>query len=387
MKDLWKKAKQTPALVVFFLFIFGFMALDMLYPDRERSELENTKLKQKPQFSFSSLIKNEWTADYGDYVKEQIAFRDGWIDLQSRCETLLFQKVENGDMLIGRENMLFKKMFSLSDTDRVQLPKNIKAVGDFAARHVGHTTLLVAPSASVIYPENLPFHAPMVDEDAMLNDIFSAVEGNANVIDMRKTFSEHRDEYLYYRTDHHWTTHGAYLAYLEFCKQQDLQPFDIQEQAAKTVDDFYGTSYAAARCWNAKPDEITYYPLSNQQTIWKIIGENQFEEQSTGSMYDLDAFDTYDKYSAFLHGNPGYSTIKGDGEGSILVIKDSYANCFIPYLTANFEKIGIVDFRSFGYGIDTLMKQENYDQVLILYNFQSFKSDAKLANLNRNPIE
>lgn len=387
MKNFWQKAKQTPALVVFFLFIFGFMLLDILYPDRERSDLENTRLKQKPEFSFSSLMKNEWTAKYGDYVKDQVAFRDGWIDLQSRCETLLFQKAENGDMLLGQDHMLFKKMFTLSDTDKVQLPKNINAIREFAARHAGHTTLLVAPSASVIYPENLPFHAPMADENAMLNDIFSAVEENANVIDMRKTFSEHKDEYLYYRTDHHWTSHGAYLAYLEFCMQQNLTPFDVQAHTATTVPNFYGTSYAAARNWNAKSDEITYYSLPNKQTIWKVTGENQFEEESTGSMYNLDAFDTYDKYAAFLHGNPGYSTIEGDGKGSILVIKDSYANCFIPYLTANFEKIGVVDFRSFSYGIDSLMEHENYDQVLILYNFQSFKSDAKLANLNRNPIQ
>lgn len=387
MKNLWQKAKQTPALVIFFLFIFGFMVLDMLYPDRERSDLENTRLKQKPKFSFSSLMKNEWTAQYGDYVKDQIAFRDGWIDLQSRSESILFQKAENGDILAGRDHMLFKKMFTLSDTDAAQLPKNIQVIKDFAQRHAGHTTLLVAPSASLIYPENLPFHAPMVDENALLDDIFAAVDGNANIIDLRNVFNQHKDEYLYYRTDHHWTSHGAYLAYLEFCKQQNFTPFDLQAHPATVVKDFYGTSYAAARTWNAEPDEITYYPLPNQQTIWNITGENQFEAKSTGSMYDLDAFDTYDKYAAFLHGNPGYSTIQGDGEGSILIVKDSYANCFIPYLTANFEKIGIVDLRAFGYGIDSLMEHEGYDQALILYNFQSFKSDAKLANLNRNAIQ
>lgn len=373
-------------MIVFFTFLFGFMVLDILTPDRERSELENTRLKQKPKFSFSSLMKNEWTAQYGEYVKDQVAFRDGWIDLHSRSELMLLLKAENGKKLLGKQHMLFNKMFALTDSETTQLPKNIDTITKFAKRHAGHTTLLIVPSASVVYSENLPFHSPMLDENALLDDIFAAVGGSASVIDMRPIFAEHKEDYLYYRTDHHWTSHGAYLAYQEFCRQQDLTPFDPAAHQAEVVKDFYGTSYAACRNWNAVPDEITYYPLPNQQTIWNVVGENQFEEASTGSMYDITAFDTYDKYAAFLHGNPGYSTIKGNGKGSILVIKDSYANCFIPYLTENFEKIGVVDLRFFSYGIDNLMQNENYEQALILYNFQSFKSESKLANLNRDPI-
>ena len=91
----------------------------------------------------------------------------------------------------------------------------------------------------------------------------------------------------------------------------------------------------------------------------------------------------YDKYAMFLHGNNGLSRIEGDGTGRILVIKDSYANCFIPFLTANYAKIGVVDLRNYNLSIDDLMESEGYDQVLILYNFQSFKSDARLPNLNR----
>ena len=389
MKSLWNKIKEYPAFILFFLFLFGFMAVDMLYPDRAQSELENTKLKQKPQFSFSSLMKNKWTADYGEYVKDQVAFRDNWIDLQSRSEMILMQKAENGDMLLGKDHMLFKKMFSLTDSEIKQLPKNINALSEFAQRHGDKVTVMIAPSASVIYPEKLPFHAPMVNENAMLDEIFTPIADGteAHVIDLREPFREHKDEYLYYRNDHHWTSHGAYLAYLEFCEQKGLTPFDVNAHEAVIVPDFYGTSYAAARNWNAVPDEITYYPLPNQQTIWNVIGENDFEVQSVGDLYDYDKFNVYDKYAAFLHGNPGYSTIEGDGEGSILVVKDSYANCFIPYLTANYAKIGVIDMRFFGYGIDSLMEHEGYDEALILYNFQSFKADAKLANLNRNPIE
>ena len=93
--------------------------------------------------------------------------------------------------------------------------------------------------------------------------------------------------------------------------------------------------------------------------------------------------DTRDKYGALLDGNNGYSVIEGNGTGSILVVKDSYANSFIPYLTANYAKIGVVDFRGLAYGLDSTIEKEGYDQILILYNFQTFISDNKVIYLDR----
>ena len=382
MKDLLQKLRPYPALVLFFVCIFGFMIVDLLCPDREISELENKKLQQRPAFSLSSLTRNEWTAKYGDYVKDQVAGRDTMISLQSRFETVLFQKCENNGMLIGKNGMLFTRMFSLTSSEKNLLPRNIQAVENFAGRHPGQVTFLLAPSASLIYSDQLPFFAPMLDEDAMLNDIFAQVP-SAQVLDLRTLFGENRDQYLYYRTDHHWTTGGAYLAYEEFCRQQGLTPFDCDAHTAVEVPDFYGTSYSSSRYWGAVPDVITYYQLDNPLTVWSLSADGTKSVLSEGDMYDYSKFDTYDKYAAFMRGNNGYSTIEGDGEGSILVIKDSYANCFIPFLTVNYAKIGVVDLRNYNLSIDDLMESEGYDQVLILYNFQSFKSDTRLPNLNR----
>lgn len=387
MKSFWNNLRQRPVLLLFFGFLFGFLVLDGLWPNREFSELENKKLAQFPDFSLESLLRNEWTAKYGDYVKEQVAFRDGWIDLQSRSETLLFQKAEVGGQLLGGSDMLFTKAFALKGSEERQLPRNIGAVSQFAARHPGQVTFLLAPSASLIYPEKLPFHAPMLDENAFLDEIFAAVGESARILDLREPFTAHKDEYLYYRTDHHWTSGGAYLAYTAFCAQEGLAPFDPAAHTAVEVPEFYGTSYSSARNWNAVPDVITWYELPSRQTIWDVTGGPQaLAPLSEDDLYDQDAFATRDKYAAFLHGNPGYSTVTGEGEGSILIIKDSYANCFVPYLTANYARIGVLDLRNYSFSVDALMQAEGYDQVLILYNFQSFKSDGYLYNLNRDPI-
>ena len=118
-------------------------------------------------------------------------------------------------------------------------------------------------------------------------------------------------------------------------------------------------------------------------TVYKLTGEARFEVDRVEPMINTEKFATRDKYAAFLDGNNGYSVIEGSGEGSILVVKDSYANSFVPYLTANYAKIGVVDFRGFAYGLDSTIEKEGYDEILVLYNYQTFVSDNKVIYINR----
>lgn len=171
----------------------------------------------------------------------------------------------------------------------------------------------------VTYPEVLPLGAPMVDENAMLDDIFAKIGQNADVIDLREQFTELKDEYLYFKTDHHWTPNGAYHAYEKFCALKGLTPFDRTAHEAVTVTDFQGTHYSATRLWNVQNDEITYYPLDSLMTVYKITGEASTSRTKTENIVNADKFATRDKYAAFLDGNNGYSTIEGSGTGSILV--------------------------------------------------------------------
>ena len=389
MKETYHAAKGKKSrgivgyasLILFFALLLGFSVLNVFWPKRTLSELENRKLAQLPSFSWNALFSGDLFEDFSSYVQDQVAFRDGWIDLQSDFNALCLQKVEQNGILLGKDHWMFTKNFGTPDTK--QLDKNVKAVAEFGTRYPGRVTFLLAPSASVIYPEELPFAAPMVDENSMLDDIFAAVSPSASVIDLRPVYTAAKEDYLYYRTDHHWTTHGAYLAYQQFCALKGLTPFDLSAHEAVEVSDFYGTHYSSTRFWNVEPDTITYYPLDNPMTVYQVNGEADFSTAETANMIDTAKFDTRDKYAAFLGGNNGYSVIEGDGEGSILVIKDSYANSFVPYLTANYAKIGVIDFRNYSFGPDSIIEQEGYDQILVLYNFQTFLTDTKVIYLNR----
>lgn len=382
MKEKLKELKQYPLLVLFFLFIFCFMIADGLWPKRAESDLERRDLAQFPKFSFSSLVKNEWTAKYGEYTKDQVIGRDSWLKAQSLCESLLFRKEEIGGAMIGKNDALFTKMFALTPTEEKLLQKNTTLVQQFIEKFPGQVTFLLAPSSSVINAEELPANTPMLDENARLDTIFSTV-GEANSLDLREPFTAAKDDVqLYYDTDHHWTSYGAYLAYQQFCQMRGLIPMEVSESDYTTVPGFYGTTYSKALYWKSKPDTIAYLDLPNAMTVWNVSPTFELTENFTATMYDKSKLETGDKYAMFLYGNNGYSTIEGDGEGSILVVKDSYANSFIPYLTANYARIGVIDPRGFGLSVADFAQQEGYDEVLLLFNFQSFKESTFLSCLN-----
>ena len=388
-----KKLKELaahPALVLFFVFLFGLFFLDLAVPDKDRSELENTTLAQRPTLSLegkslagAATAVNDYFTSYSKYVKEQVAGRDGWIGLQAGFETLLFQKTESGGMLLGKNGQMFARTYSLLSGEQKRLPLNTSAVCSLAQRWPGRVTVLLAPAASTIYPEQVPAGAPLLDEDAYLDDAFAAFAGaGASVLDVRDTLHAHSEEYIYYRTDHHWTTTGAYYAYEAYCEAQGLTPFDRAAHTAVEVPNFYGTSYAKARIPFAEADTITYYDLPNRMQVYTVQGNGTLAAPADGAatgLYDEAQWAAYDKYAAFLYGNNGFSRIEGDGTGRVLVVKDSYANSFVPYLTANYAVIDVVDFRAYPAGLDSLIAENDYDQVLVLYSFASFKADLYLS--------
>ena len=310
-----------------------------------------------------------------------MAGRDNWVALQSTVETKVMQKEQSGGILLGKEHMMFPRTYGLVSSETRTLPKNTAALESLCRRYPGLVNVMLVPAASAVYPENVPAGAPLLDEDRYLDALSEAVQtAGGRFVDVRQTLADHKGEYIYYRTDHHWTSTGAYYAYQQLCTALGLTPFDPSAHTARTAEGFYGTHYSKARTPDAEPDTITYYNLPNALTIYTVTAPGQPAEGETTGLYDTDKLSVYDKYAMFLHGNNGLSRIKGDatGRGRILVIKDSYANCFVPYLTANYADIDVVDFRNYNYGLDQLIADNGYDQILVLYSFDSFKSDPYL---------
>ncbi len=363
------------------LFILLFTIADIAVPDKDIAEIENKVLSHIPSLSAASILDGSWTKDYGVYVQDQFVMRDMWITSHSALETEVLRKVETGGMLLDtKSGMQYPRLFGLTDTETLQWEKNSAAFATFCGRHDGISVIFV-PIASQLEGTSLPAGAPSIDENALMDSLLEMLPGDVRKLDLRKILADSSGStQIFYRNDHHWTTDGAELAYSAFCDKKAVIP-DITLRREQPG--FLGTSYSKSRWAHAQPDSLVWYDLPAEMTIFQVAGENQFIEKSRGGLYNSDALANYDKYAFFLHGNNGYSRIKGMGEGKILLIKDSLANCFIPFLTENYETIDVIDLRNYQYSPDSLIDSEKYDEILILYGLQTLFTDTSIVNLNR----
>lgn len=387
---------RHPIIFLFFGFLAIFVIADLITPDRETSQLENRSLTQAPNFetaSFAGAPANtaeigekyeafsdewkRWATAYGEYTKDQLLFRDEWVGMQSFFESAQ-GKLENGGVWFGKDGYLIAKNDVFTNFQQNSLPVNTTAVCELAERHPGKVSTMIIPSPANILSDKLRWSPPQINENAMLDDIFvDFTDAGAQVIDLRPTFlaSEETGEQLYYQTDHHWTTSGgAWLAYNALCESAGRAPIAPPKELLTELPDFLGTNYSKSRHFGTQSEPLYYYDFPNTLTVYKYKSDDTLQEEA-GPLMDTAKLDEYDKYGAFLRGNNGYSVLEGNGEGSILVIKDSYGNSFVPYLIESYGTIGIIDLRAW-FTVDDVIEEGAYDEILVLYSFDSFSSDA-----------
>lgn len=358
----------------------------LLAPSQELLPVENRKAASMPAFSLDSWLSGDYAEGIQSYVNDHVAFRQGFIQAKCFVDELLLMQTEEDGILLGKDGQMFTKEF-VSEEGQEQLFQNLDSLDTFAKDAKVPVTVMIVPSANTILSEKLPSNAPMEEENAILDTINDCLAQHSIVVDVRDTLQAHKNDYIYYRTDHHWTTLGAYYAYEAFCDTKGKEPFLPDWGAAERVEDFYGTHYAKTRYFFTVADTITYFPANQKMVRYKVTGDACFEKQSIQEIINTKQLQEYDKYAAFLDGNNGYSVIDGEGDGRILVVKDSYANCFVPFLCRNYEQIGVADYRNYAYNLSNLVEKEAYDEVLILYSFQGFAKDTGLVAINRPVIE
>ena len=205
-------------------------------------------------------------------------------------------------------------------------------------------TMLV-PTASYTLRDKLPPFAPEVDQDELIQE---AIDTVPNFVDVRQALKEHNQEYIYYRTDHHWTNLGVCYAYQVWCQAVGLEVKrpDWYEQKVLS-DQFYGTTYSKANLYTAKPDTITAFSLPKQETSLTV--DYNLGQKVTDTLYETKHLDTKDKYSVFLDGNQPITKITTSNKNGrkLMLIKDSYANSFATFAANDYEEVYLVDLRHY----------------------------------------
>lgn len=360
----------------FAVLLAGFTAANYFHKDTAFSDTENRMLQQKPVFSWADLADGRFMGNFGKYQTDQFIFRREWIRLQTAADRLL-GKNKSGDVYLG-EGQLLEEPSKLSEN----VWKNLDAIGAFCRNQTGvKCYLMLVPDAASVQREKLPAYAPVADQAEQLEEIRSYLEKKENPvteIPLYEMLREHREESLYYRTDHHWTTLGARYAYQSVAGQMGLPGAENGEEKKlyPVSDSFQGT--LAARSGYRVPDDTieVYWPDQEEELVVTYVQE----QTKSASLYAAEKLKTRDKYGMFLNGNHPLTEIRtmASTGRKLLLIKDSYANCFVPFLTGDFEEIVLVDPRYYYDSAEKLMKQYGFTDVLFLYNLNTFLEDDVL---------
>lgn len=362
----------------FILFILIMFVINIFKGEKEFSEEENRNLSKKPELTFNSFINGDYTEKFESYISDQLPGRRLFVSAKFKIDMLL-GKSEVNDVFIGKENQL---MEDFHESSNEQTDDKLLAINEFHKLHEDtNVSFMLIPTAAEILKDKLPRNAPVDSELEFMNYVQGKLNSNIKFISPYNAFVENRDQYLYYRTDHHWTSKGAYIAYVEFCKAVGIEPKNEEEFNIQLVaNDFYGSLTSKIGQRSGEGDNINIYiPKENSEVVVNYVSE----QRRSSSLYNSASLDEKDKYQVFTSGNHPHINIKslGDPKKKLLLIKDSYANSFLPFLTAHYGEIDVIDLRYYMDDINKLMEEKGITDVLFLYNVNTFNSDNSILNI------
>ena len=358
---------------LFSLFLGGLLVWHVLLPDRARSEVENRTLAQRPEFSWSALADGSYTAAVEEYFADQFPLRDQWTGLKARTEQVIGKREFNGVYLCG--DTLISKVEA---PDPALLEKNLSYVRRLFEKADAHVYLGLIPLAAEVWEEKLPADAPSWDQ-AELSRMASELE--IPLVDLQSDLAAHADEPIFYRTDHHWTSLGAFYganALLEALGKELLSMEDFTPEIASG--DFNGTLYSQSGVHWLTPDTLEFWV---EDTGLSVISWRTGEPEP-GSLYDRAYLEKKDKYSAFLGGNQPLCVIKNGAvtDGSkILLVRDSYSDSLAPFLSQRFSEVHLLDLRYYRLSAAQYAAENGIADIAVLYSVPNFITDKNLVFL------
>ena len=371
-KALWIEA------IVFLAFIFAFFILNTALPHREFSEQENRSLQQRPAFSFDELFSGQYTKDFEAYTTDQFTLRDEWITLKAASELALGKRQNNGMFLCDGGTII--EPYEAPEDGKLEA--NMEALNKLVANTDADVYFALIPGKSDIWAHMLPQNAPRDSEKAAIDYCYSL--SDAVNVDIYGKLEEHSGEYIYYRTDHHWTTLGAYYGFSALAESMGLDCPDISEYSGRETvsEEFYGTSWSSSGFSWVEPDSMEIFVMEPEGLEITNYPQGSPVE---GQLYDWSRLEVKDKYSFFYGGNTPLLEIETGVEDapSLLILRDSYMDSLSPFLLASYSRIHILDLRYYRASLSDYIAQNGFDDVLVCYSIDNFSTDSNIFLLGR----
>ena len=361
---------------LFCAFIGGVCVISLLLPDKDFSPLENRYLKKPPKLSAESLADGKLMEAAEDYVSDHIVGRDFWVAAKAWSERLS-GKQENEGVYFGKRDTLINRV---KDPDPEKLEQDMGYLDALVGNVSAPVYFGLIPSAAEIWRDRLPAGAPTADERAVIDQLYFST--GASTIDLYGALEAHSEEDLYYRTDHHWTSLGAFYGANAIFEAMGLEPIRLEDYTKTTVSDqFYGTSFSTSGVRWLPPDSIDAYVPDQGIKVTSYFKGTPEE----GSLYVESWLAEKDKYSYFLGGRQPLCVIENENVDGpkVLLIRDSYSDSLAPFLTERFSEVHLFDPRNNLNSVKNYVAEHNIDQVIVLYSFANFTTDQNLFVLGR----
>lgn len=377
--------KSRWCMIVVFWGIIGLVSMaGWIAADKKFSENENRYLEELPQVGWGNFINGSYQEHLETYLNDQIFGRDAWISLKTGIQKACGD-TDIGGAYVGKDGYDFEKI-TPEDVDDKLFSRNIKASVDFFAYCRGQgieeekLCFLLVPTSGLIYKENLPAYARMFDQQECIDRVRSAMV-EYNYIDVVSALLEQKDTArLFYRTDHHWTSEGALIGYEQWCGGTGRVFEEADYEREEVTDRFRGSLYSKILDVDSAYDTISVFKKKGAMDKLQITEDGT----QVDSFYEEKKLQEKDKYAYFFGGNYGQVHIhNGNGTGNLLMIKDSFANCFVPFLAEEYANIYMIDLRYFKGNMKNYVGEQEITEVLMLYNISNFLSDKNIYILNR----
>ena len=356
--------------------------INFIWPKQVFSEEENRMLATIPRFSFESFVNGDYLNGVNDYINDHFAFRNFYLKLNSWWEIDVMGKKENNGVYIGKDGYLFEK-FEYNDNEKENANTNAEIISDFANKMLEQnvpTYFVLVPNSIYINNDKLPNNVEVPNQEEIIKQIYGETENTNNINVIESLKKENKDKQLYFKTDHHINSDGAYVIYREYCKAANIAIKEIDSFNRVTVsNDFLGTFDSKAQLLNQQPDELFVYKNENNTNVKEAI----YDKQTTNSIFNEEYLKGKDKYSYFLNGNNSRAIIKTNvnNDKKLLVIKDSYAHIMSQFLCQDYSEVHFLDPRYTNFDYLEYAKENEITDVLFLYNVSTFVQDTNLKKI------
>ena len=378
-KDRQRKVQEQLVGIIFILTLFLFLIINVIVPDREKSVQENRMLATKPKFRLSSLISGDYDEKFEAYMDDQFVGRDMWRKLKVTVDRIGGSRLENG-VYIGTNGQLLEQ---IEVADENHLAANIKAIKSFSeSQSKIPVRMMLVPDAANVLNHSLPALAKPEDQTQMFSMVRKDLGDSVEWIDVSTELNKHKTEKIYYKTDHHWTTLGAFYAFQAAAPSLGIEGDLSGKYVSHAVSNSFNGMLASKSGVNlGEKEQIDIYVPTEEDT--DLIVDYVDEGKRSTSLYDSSKLKEKDQYTVFLGGNSSLLDIRTVSTSTkrLLLVKDSFANSFIPFLTPYYREIVVVDPRYYSGTINDLMDSYRISEVLFLYSGNTFFKDNNISGV------